>query len=280
MSYDNIEKNIKDLEEKKIYIDDTENIKKVLGDKNDKNFLLDEVRKYDIHTSSSFTVSNIYILNMIYYIQKYIYIYIEYFIYHIDNFYKKDFSYYHIFLSIIFILIIFIIVFIFYWDYIYRDSNKNSRCKNTKKLIYENDSMEDPFIYNIVIIHNDDYDKSLDNFVLKIHYNFIQNITSVTYGNKQYMENRGVYIEKAKKPFNYFDLNNMCYNELKDIDKTIITNKNYKYIVTSYNGSIINTEYALKLAQFVRNYGNDRFTQLYPIYDILNAVMEYDIGEI
>lgn len=273
-----IQENIEKLKGKKIYLDNVENIKNVLG--GDDNFLLNDVEKYDSESATTISLLNIYILNIIYYIQKYIYIYIEYFIYHIDNFYKKDFSYYHFFLSIIFILIIFIIIFIFYWDYIYRDSNKNSRCKITKKLIYENDSMEDPFIYNIVIIHKDDYSKSLDDFVLKIQYNFLKNITTITYGNKQHMENRGIYIEKTKNPFNYFDLNNMCYNELKNIDKKVITNKNYKYIVTSYNGSIINTEYTLKLAQFIRNYGYNRFTQLYPIYDILNAVMEYDIGEI
>jgi hypothetical protein len=91
-------------------------------------------------------------------------------------------NYNEILFSFIFIAIISIISIVLYWDNIYTDSKKLSKCGKIINTIENNNKNKKPFVYNIIIINNDLIDTTTSKYVLKITYDFMKKKTIVNYG--------------------------------------------------------------------------------------------------
>ena len=72
--------------------------------------------------------------------------------------------------------------------------------------------------------------------------------------------------------FSYFDLGRMQSKKLENINKGLISDKKYKYICMTPDNKILKTEAARELAAFVRDFGENNKTSIYPISKMLNAV--------
>jgi hypothetical protein len=137
-------------------------------------------------------------------------------------------NYNEVIFSFIYISIISILSIVLYWDNIYTDSKKLSKCGTLINIIEDNNKKKNPFVYNIIIINNDLINTSTSHYVLKLTYDFIKNKTTVDFGTDKGTYEDGVL--SFKKPDYVSLLKTYNYNleqikkELKDMpdddDKT------------------------------------------------------------
>jgi hypothetical protein len=137
-------------------------------------------------------------------------------------------NYNEVIFSFIYISIISILSIVLYWDNIYTDSKKLSKCGTLINIIEDNNKKKNPFVYNIIIINNDLINTSTSHYVLKLTYDFIKNKTTVDFGTDKGTYEDGVLSFKKPdyvsllKSYNY-DLAQII-KELKDMpdgdDKT------------------------------------------------------------
>lgn len=137
-------------------------------------------------------------------------------------------NYNEVIFSFIYISIISILSIVLYWDNIYTDSKKLSKCGTLINIIEDNNKKKNPFVYNIIIINNDLINTSTSHYVLKLTYDFIKNKTTVDFGTDKGTYEDGVLSFKKPdyvsllKSYNY-DLEQIT-KELKDMsdgdDKT------------------------------------------------------------
>ena len=153
---------------------------------------------------ASFIAASIY-----YNLQKLEFIILFYysFNYQLEKIYNETKTNYNeVLFSFIFIAIISIISIVLYWDNIYTDAKKLSKCGKIINTIENNNKNKKPFIYNIIIINNDLIDTTTSKYILKITYDFIKKKTIVDYGTDDGDYSDGS--ESFKKPDYNFELNN------------------------------------------------------------------------
>ena len=92
-------------------------------------------------------------------------------------------NYNEVLFSFIFIAIISIISIVLYWDNIYTDAKKLSKCGKIINTIENNNRNKKPFVYNIIIINNDLIDTTTSKYILKITYDFMKKKTVIDYGS-------------------------------------------------------------------------------------------------
>ena len=115
-------------------------------------------------------------------------------------------NYNEVLFSFIFIAIISMISIVLYWDNIYTDAKKLSKCGKIINTIENNNRIKKPFVYNIIIINNDLIDTTTSKYILKITYDFMKKKTIVDYGTDDGDYSDGS--ESFKKPDYNFELNN------------------------------------------------------------------------
>ncbi len=115
-------------------------------------------------------------------------------------------NYNEVLFSFIFIAIISMISIVLYWDNIYTDAKKLSKCGKIINTIENNNKNKKAFVYNIIIINNDLIDTTTSKYVLKITYDFMKKKTIVDYGTDDGDYSDGS--ESFKKPDYNFELNN------------------------------------------------------------------------
>jgi hypothetical protein len=166
-------------------------------------------------------------------------------------------NYSEVLFSFIFIAIISMISIVLYWDNIYTDAKKLSKCGKIINTIENNNRIKKPFVYNIIIINNDLIDTTTSKYVLKITYDFMKKKTIVDYGTDYGDYNDGS--ESFKKPDYNFVLNNKrrVLDSLKD-EKAKLENelvklddKDADYIAknTAIDGKISDKTGQIKIAQ-------------------------------
>jgi hypothetical protein len=139
-------------------------------------------------------------------------------------------NYSEVLFSFIFIAIISMISIVLYWDNIYTDSKKLSKCGKIINTIENNNKNKKAFVYNIIIINNDLIDTTTSKYILKITYDFMKKKTIVDYGTDDGDYSDGS--ESFKKPNYNSELNNKkriideyarkeanIQKEIDDIDK-------------------------------------------------------------
>ena len=137
--------------------------------------------------------------------------------YQIEKIYNETkTNYREVLFSFIFIAIISMISIVLYWDNIYTDAKKLSKCGKIINTIENNNRIKKPFVYNIIIINNDLIDTTTSKYILKITYDFMKKKTIVDYGTDYGDYNDGS--ESFKKPDYNFELNNKMrvLDSLKD----------------------------------------------------------------
>lgn len=86
--------------------------------------------------------------------------------------------------SVLYLCILIMIAIFLYWDTIYKTAKKYSKCNNISKIIEESAYTDTPYVYTIVII-NTKRIKKLNEYIIKITYDFNKMDTSIEYGNME-----------------------------------------------------------------------------------------------
>jgi hypothetical protein len=233
----------------------------------------------------------IVIVNAVYHFLKSAKANVEYILHYLQDVDNEKYTYYEMFLNILFITIVFIILLIMYWDNVYRVTNQTSRCVKIQDIINVNNENDYPFIYYISVINEKNINNLKDKFILRLEYNFFKKTTKYVFGSQEYLQDviLPLGIDEDKKDiFKYYDLQDMQSKEvyMKNnsissiyIDKDIITSKKYKFIVTTPSYMVLNDDASIELAKFVKKYGKySDITELNPIYNILSAVEQKNIA--
>ena len=84
--------------------------------------------------------------------------------------------------SVLYLCIIIMIGIFLYWDTIYKTARRCSKCNNISKIIDESNYTETPYVYTIVIVNTSKI-KKLNDYVVKIIYDFNKMETNIEYGN-------------------------------------------------------------------------------------------------
>lgn len=219
--------------------------------------------------SNDYLNFNLYKLK--YYLYKNIYMFLDYLNDELDIIFNNNMSYYDIILNIFFLTLVVIIFIIMYWDSVYRNAKKNSRCTITDNIINENNSLSSPYIYNIYIVDNN-YESSFDtNYIIYLKYDFTKNRTELKDGlDKEY--NKKYNTIDDNKYFKYYDLE-INGNKYININKDLLKNKT-SYIITEEKNNIINSEFANNLKNFIKDYNYKTNIDLNPIFDIKQAYIK------
>jgi len=191
--------------------------------------------------------------------------------------YSVDINYYNIFLNIFFLSIIIIIFIIFFWDNIYKNSKKNSKCNEILNIIRQNEIIEKPYIYSVIIINNDVINSTYKNYILKIIYDFKNMKTRYEFGNDNGKENEifknniindDDNVENKKKSYedrknseyqmNYFDLRTMKNEKIYGINIKVLNSAKYKYVnVDENNDKVKNNSTSFSLLVFTKKYSEN-----------------------
>ena len=204
-------------------------------------------------------------------------------------------SNYQIGINILFLIIIVIIFYILYRDYIYRIASKMTRCTDINDIIDFNiNDNDNSYIYNIYIIHVNNANNILKDYILKLEYNFVKEETKIFFGKNNIMSpllflptdsvskfsNAFSIFDLAEKKQKYIDYYNKDNEKTYNIDKKKLATKKYKFYITSNDDKRLTDESSLLLANFIKKYGYNQNINLDPIYNILYAIenkrnMEY-----
>jgi hypothetical protein len=254
---------------------------------------------------ASFIAASIY-----YNLQKLEFIILFYysFNYQLEKIYNETKTNYNeVLFSFIFIAIISIISIVLYWDNIYTDAKKLSKCGKIINTIENNNKNKKPFIYNIIIINNDLIDTTTSKYILKITYDFMKKKTIVDYGtdngnyndgsesfkkqgyaslyNKETnslseLENKDILTDiigreeqnDKEKTYYYFNLRTMKSEKIENIDANILTEERFKYIlVDDNNNKLPYDETARDLIKFTKIYSKNEKYNINIINDIFYA---------
>jgi Ca2+/Na+ antiporter len=227
---------------------------------------------------SVFIIFGLFMLALIYkYLDKLRFIILFYhsFNYQLEKIYNETKTNYNeVLFSFIFIAIISIISIVLYWDNIYTDAKKLSKCGKIINTIENNNRMKKPFIYNIIIINNDLIDTTTSKYILKITYDFMKKKTVIDYGTDDGNYGDGDEIIEAQKElvFYYFNLRTMKSEKIANIDANVLNESRFKYIlVDDNNNKLPHDETAQDLIKFTKIYSKNENYNINIINDIFYA---------
>ena len=69
----------------------------------------------------------------------------------LKNVFSDNFNYYELIFNIFFISIILILSIVLYWDNIYSEAKKISKCGTILTIVEENTYRKNPYVYNIIV---------------------------------------------------------------------------------------------------------------------------------
>ena len=202
---------------------------------------------------------------------------------------------YQIFINILFLFIICGIFYVLYRDYIYRIASKMTRCTDITDIInYNINENDNSYIYNIYIVHVNNSNNIIKDFIVRFEYNFITEETGITYGEQKIiapvlfsptdniskMKNAFYIFDLAEKKKKYIDYYEKSSGKVFFLDKKKMATKKYKYYITSNTDEKLRDEHSISLANFIKKYTYDDAINVDPIYNILYAIeskknMEY-----
>lgn len=211
-----------------------------------------------------------------------------------DVYFILDYKY-QIFMNILFLFIICGILYVLYRDYIYRIAGKMTRCSDITDIInYNIKDNDNSYIYNIYIVHVNNSNNIINDFILKFEYNFLTEKTGITFGehkiilpllfiptdNISKMKNAFYIFDLAEKKQKYIDYYEKNSGKVFYFDRKKMATKKYKYYITSNTDEKLNDEHSILLANFIKKYAYDNSINIDPIYNILYAIeskknMEY-----
>jgi hypothetical protein len=192
---------------------------------------------------------------------------------------KKDI--YRLVYSVLYVCIIIIICILAYWDIIYKNAIKFSKCNNISKIIDEIYYNDTPYIYNIIIVNTNNINKP-SNFIVKITYDFNKMITNIEYGNTDnedsiYIHRKNDYVEilediqNLEKKKEYLDKKSRKSKKNDDLLE-------YNKVAIEYS-QLINSEEGKKALELNNNkVFLDSFKYMYYNLDMMNYSIIEDIS--
>jgi len=150
----------------------------------------------------------------------------------LKNVFSDNFNYYELIFNIFFISIILILSIILYWDNIYSEAKKISKCGTILTIIEDNNYKNKPYVYNIIVIDNNSLDTKISNHIIKITYDFMKVKTTIEFVNNKaalYLDERNIIRYQQKLIiylFNNFNKKDES-NPPIQADKISIFNKLY-----------------------------------------------------
>ena len=172
--------------------------------------------------------------------------------------------------NILFISIIFILSIVLYWDNIYSDAKKISKCGRILKIIEDNTFKKKPYVYNIILLDNNSLDTKPSNNILKITYDFMKMKTIIE-------NNKPKSIDENIKVLNYFNLKTMNLDIIENIDPSIIEDikndvqQKYKFLCVDENNKPVYDYSSNELSRFTKKYSINTDYSPTIIYDIIYA---------
>jgi hypothetical protein len=188
---------------------------------------------------------------------------------------------YSVLYSVLYVCIIIIICILAYWDIIYKNAIKFSKCNNISKIIDEIYYNDTPYIYNIIIVSTNNINKP-SNFIVKITYDFNKMITNIEYGNTDnedsiYIHRKNDYVEilediqNLEKKKEYLDKKSRKSKKNDDLLE-------YNKVAIEYY-QLINSEEGKKALELNNNkVFLDSFKYMYYNLDIMNYSIIEDIS--
>ena len=153
----------------------------------------------------------------------------------LKNVFSDNFNYYELIFNIFFISIILVLSIVLYWDNIYSEAKKISKCGTILTIVEENTYRKNPYVYNIIVIDNNSLDTKISNHIIKIKYDFMKVKTTIEFVNNKEDPNIIKYQQELiKNLFN--DLNKIgdatnpiiSDDKIKEFDTLLTTNNIYK----------------------------------------------------
>ena len=120
-------------------------------------------------------------------------------------------SNYLIGINILFLIIMIIVLYILYRDYVYRIASKMTRCTDINDIIDFNiNDNDNSYIYIIYVVHINNTNNVLKDYILRLEYNFVKEETKITFGKNNIMApvlfSPTDSISKFSNAFSIFDL--------------------------------------------------------------------------
>lgn len=154
------------------------------------------------------------------------------------NVFSDNFNYYELIFNIFFISIILVLSIVLYWDNIYSEAKKISKCGTILTIVEENTYRKNPYVYNIIVIDNNSLDTKISNHIIKIQYDFMKVKTTIEFVNNKaalYLEDSNIIkyqqdlIKNLFKNFNKRDEANdiIPQEKINNFDSKISTNTIY-----------------------------------------------------
>ena len=103
----------------------------------------------------------------------------------LKNVFSDNFNYYELIFNIFFIGIILALSIVLYWDNIYSEAKKISKCGTILTIVEENTYRKNPYVYNIIVIDNNSLDTKISNHIIKIQYDFMKVKTTIEFVNNK-----------------------------------------------------------------------------------------------
>ena len=238
--------------------------------------------KFDIITLLKvliFLILISFIMSLLYYnLEKLEFIILFYysFNYQLEKIYNETKTNYNeILFSFIFIAIISIISIVLYWDNIYTDSKKLSKCGKIINTIENNNKNKKPFVYNIIIINNDLIDTTTSKYVLKITYDFMKKKTIVNYGTDNGYYTDGSESFKKQGYISLKDNENKLLNKNRKNDEKQedLANKELTQALAIYNTAITNEGSAITLFETEKAIKIDSKTEIISLKNIRDKAL-------
>ena len=156
------------------------------------------------------------------------------------------------------------------------------------------DTNDNSYIYNIYIVHVNNANNVIKDYVLKLEYNFLTEETNIIFGEYKFiapvlfsptdniakLSNAFYIFDLAEKKKLFVDYYNTEDKNVYYIDRKKLLTKQYKYYITSSIDKKLTDDSSIQLANFVKKYGYNDNINLDPVYNILYAIenkknMEY-----
>jgi len=193
--------------------------------------------------------------------------------------FSDDLNYYELIFNIIFISIIFILSIVLYWDNIYYEAKKISKCGTILTIIEENTYRKNPYVYNIIVIHDNSLNtkKKISNNIIKIkiRYYFMKMKTTIEFVLNEIKPKKNP--EKKEDVVYYINLKNFNTEIIENISSGYFnTPETYKILCVDENNNPIYNYSSKELIKFTQNYAikNEYNTSI--IYDIIYAKKHND----
>jgi hypothetical protein len=179
--------------------------------------------------------------------------------------------------NILFVSIIFILSIVLYWDNIYSDAKKLSKCGRILKIIQDNTFKKKPYVYNIIVVDNSSLDAKASNYILKITYDFMKMKTTAEYSaKKQYDDGVNATTYELK----YFNLKTESSDTIESYDSAINDlnklsypniDEKYTFLCVDENNKPIYDYSSKELSKFTKKYFTNQHYNPNIIYDIIYA---------